>query len=184
MTKREIAHILKEISFFLLLKGENPFRARAYEQAGVALLVCPEELDALVQEGLLTRVKGIGTATASQAGGRISIGLPLPPLPPLPRLPSIVIGRPAPPRVVYDSPRYQDYYDYGYAPAPCPPPVVYQAPRVYIPAPSFSFGIDLGGRGYRDYGYRGYSSYGYRNYGHRDYGHRDYRHDDHRGHRR
>ena len=106
----------------------------------------------------------IGAATASQAAGRLHIGLPLPPLPPLPR---IVIGRPAPvypPAVVYQ------------APAPvCPPAVVYGAPDpVYVPAPSFSFGIELGD-GYSSYGCRDYPRYGYRSYP-RYYSQGPYRH--------
>src|SRR5437868_8636465 len=65
MTKRAIAQILKEIAFFLLLMGANPYKARAYEQAGNALLICDENLDELIRTSTLTRVKGIGRATAS-----------------------------------------------------------------------------------------------------------------------
>ena len=65
MKKQQIAHILDEIAFFLLLKGENPYRARAYEQAGMALVTCPEDVATLIDRGTLTEVKGIGPATAS-----------------------------------------------------------------------------------------------------------------------
>ncbi len=74
MTKPEIARILKEIAFFLLLKGDNPYRARAYERAGAALLVSSEELHPLVQSGHLTSVKGIGQATASVITELVSTG--------------------------------------------------------------------------------------------------------------
>jgi DNA polymerase (family 10) len=65
MTKREIAGVLKEIAFFLRLREDNPYRARAYEQAGESLLLSRETLDELVSQGLLTSVKGIGRGTAS-----------------------------------------------------------------------------------------------------------------------
>ena len=38
MTKRAIAQVLGDIAFFLLLKGENPYKARAYRNAATALL--------------------------------------------------------------------------------------------------------------------------------------------------
>jgi DNA polymerase (family 10) len=65
VTKHEIKRVLDEIAFFLLLKGENPYKARAYNKAGVALLQCPEEVSVLVQHGTLSKVPGIGPATAS-----------------------------------------------------------------------------------------------------------------------
>jgi len=65
MTKRDIARTFKEIAFFLRLKGDNPYRARAYEQAGYALLVSPQDLTHLVENGSLTEIPGIGPATAS-----------------------------------------------------------------------------------------------------------------------
>lgn len=65
MTKRDIARTLKEIAFFLRFKGDNPYKAQAYERAGYALLVCPRDLARLVNSGSLTEVPGIGPATAS-----------------------------------------------------------------------------------------------------------------------
>ena len=38
MTKREIAHILSEIAFYLRLKQDNPYKSLAYERAARALL--------------------------------------------------------------------------------------------------------------------------------------------------
>ncbi|MGC3976724.1 MAG: DNA polymerase/3'-5' exonuclease PolX [Nitrospira sp.] len=64
MTKHEVAHVLKEIGFFLFLKGENPYRAQAYERAGTALLASPLSLAELVSAGSLTDISGIGPATA------------------------------------------------------------------------------------------------------------------------
>ncbi|WP_447599406.1 helix-hairpin-helix domain-containing protein [Nitrospira sp. Nam80] len=65
MEKREIARILKEVAFFLLLKGESPHKARAYRHAATALLTSPDTAADLVRSGRLMQVKGIGPATAS-----------------------------------------------------------------------------------------------------------------------
>src|SRR5690349_8052914 len=65
MNKREIAQVLEEIAFFLLLKGENPYKARAYRNAATALLTCQEDTFVLVETGMLRDVPGIGPATAS-----------------------------------------------------------------------------------------------------------------------
>ena len=65
MTKHEIAQALNEISFFLSLKGDNPYKAQAYERAGAALLTSPLPLQKLLAKtGSLTQVSGIGPATA------------------------------------------------------------------------------------------------------------------------
>jgi DNA polymerase (family 10) len=64
MTKHEIAQALKEIAFFLSLKGDNPYKSQAYERAGDALLTSPLSLQELLTTGSLTEVIGIGPATA------------------------------------------------------------------------------------------------------------------------
>ena len=74
MTKREIARVLNEIAFFLRLREENVYRSRAYERAGRALLVCPEDPRQLVDSGRLTEVKGIGPGTASVITELMSTG--------------------------------------------------------------------------------------------------------------
>ncbi len=74
LSKRDIARTLKEIAFFLRLKGDNPYRAQAYERAGDALLVCAEDLSNLVKNGSLTDVSGIGPATAAVINELFSTG--------------------------------------------------------------------------------------------------------------
>lgn len=63
MTKNEIADILTEIGTLLELKGENPFKVRAY-QSGARALEAIEEADLarLIAEEKLQTVKGIGEA--------------------------------------------------------------------------------------------------------------------------
>jgi len=67
MTKQEIAGVLDEIATLLELKGENPFKVRAY-QAGARVVESMEEpeLSRLVKEGQLESVKGIGEALAKK----------------------------------------------------------------------------------------------------------------------
>jgi DNA polymerase (family X) len=60
-----IASSLREIGRLLALKGENPFKARAYERGARALENLEDDFDALVKTRRLTDVQGIGSALAS-----------------------------------------------------------------------------------------------------------------------
>ena len=75
MNKRDIARVLNDIAFFLLLNGENPYKARAYRKAAMALLTCPQEASALVEAGTLAGVAGIGPATASVITELVATGV-------------------------------------------------------------------------------------------------------------
>jgi DNA polymerase (family X) len=67
MTKNEIADILTEIGTLLELKGENPFKVRAYQSGARALEAIEEaELAKLIESDELQRVKGIGEALAKK----------------------------------------------------------------------------------------------------------------------
>ncbi|SDS45956.1 helix-hairpin-helix domain-containing protein [Opitutus sp. GAS368] len=67
MNKTEIAAVLTEIGTLLELKGENPFKTRAY-QAGARVVesLGEDELKARVADGTLQEVKGIGEALAQK----------------------------------------------------------------------------------------------------------------------
>jgi DNA polymerase (family 10) len=78
MTKREIAAVLEEIAFLLDLKGENPFKVKAYATGARVIESLPEEPAVLVQKGLLRNVKGIGqtlegTVTELVTAGRSTL---------------------------------------------------------------------------------------------------------------
>lgn len=63
MTKNEIADVLNEIATLLELKGENPFKIRAYQTGARALEAIEEaELERLVREEKLGTIKGFGEA--------------------------------------------------------------------------------------------------------------------------
>ena len=66
MQKGEIADILKEIGIFLELKGENPFKTRAYQNGARTLENLSETLEILIEEKRLSKIKGIGSALAEK----------------------------------------------------------------------------------------------------------------------
>src|SRR5437588_108432 len=59
MDKDRVAEILIEIGTLLELKGENPFKTRAYENAARALESLTEPLQKLVAENRLAEIEGI-----------------------------------------------------------------------------------------------------------------------------
>ncbi|MCZ6674740.1 MAG: DNA polymerase/3'-5' exonuclease PolX [Verrucomicrobia bacterium] len=62
MEKGEISDVLGEIAILLELKGDNPFKIRAYQSGQRALDTLEEELGTLIGESRLGEVKGIGKA--------------------------------------------------------------------------------------------------------------------------
>ena len=62
MDKDKVADILVEIGTLLELKGENPFKTRAYSNAARTLEGLQEPLEKLVAEKRLGEIKGIGEA--------------------------------------------------------------------------------------------------------------------------
>jgi len=62
MTKREIADVLNDIATLLELKGENPFKIRAYSNGARKLETLEEDLDELIEEGRLAEIQGFGKA--------------------------------------------------------------------------------------------------------------------------
>lgn len=66
MNKDEIIGVFENIARLLELKGENPFKIRAYLHAAKALETLAEPLEKLVAEDRLVAVDGIGKATAEK----------------------------------------------------------------------------------------------------------------------
>jgi len=66
LNKKEVASILEEIGTLLELKGENPFKTRAYFNAARTISGLTENLDELVESGEIQSVKGIGKALAEK----------------------------------------------------------------------------------------------------------------------
>lgn len=66
INKKEIIKILEEIGTFLELKGENPFKSRAYYNAARTLQTIDEDIRHLILNGEIERLKGIGKAIAQK----------------------------------------------------------------------------------------------------------------------
>jgi DNA polymerase (family 10) len=65
-TKEEIIAILDELALLLEMKGENPFKSRAYANAARSLAALDDDLDRLVGEGRLATIKGVGEAISKK----------------------------------------------------------------------------------------------------------------------
>lgn len=66
MIAKKIAEIFRNIAKILEIKGENVFRARAYERAAGNLESLGEDLQDLINENKLTEMPGIGVDLASK----------------------------------------------------------------------------------------------------------------------
>ena len=64
MDKKQVAEILDEMGTLLELKGENPFRSRAFHNASQIISGVTEDLSTLVKSKSLTEIKGIGSGLA------------------------------------------------------------------------------------------------------------------------
>src|SRR3954462_7819018 len=63
MDKKAVAQVLEQIAAFLELKGENPFRIRAFRTAARTINGLPGDLSQALADGSLAGTKGIGPAT-------------------------------------------------------------------------------------------------------------------------
>ncbi len=66
MNKKAVAAILDEIGTLLELKGENPFKARAYQNGARVVKSLQKELPEMVESGEIKKIKGIGAALAEK----------------------------------------------------------------------------------------------------------------------
>jgi len=62
MNRDEIALVLERIALLLELRGENPFKIRAYRNGAVVVRSHPEDVAALAREGSLEGIAGLGEA--------------------------------------------------------------------------------------------------------------------------
>src|SRR5713226_426596 len=74
MNKDQVAEILVEIGTLLELKGENPFKTRAYANAARILEGLSEPLDQLIAEDRLGEIKGIGEGIAKKITELVTTG--------------------------------------------------------------------------------------------------------------
>jgi DNA polymerase (family 10) len=74
MDKAKVAEVLVEIGTLLELKGENPFKTRAYNNAARAIESLDESLVKIVAESRLDQVKGIGEGIAKKINELVTTG--------------------------------------------------------------------------------------------------------------
>ena len=74
MDKESVAGILVDIGTLLELKGENPFKTRAYVNAARTLESLTEPLDTIVAEQRLGEIKGIGDALQQKITELVTTG--------------------------------------------------------------------------------------------------------------
>src|SRR6185436_20850927 len=74
MDKKAVAEVLDQIAAFLELKGENPFRIRAFRTAARAIGSFPGDLRAGLEDGSLAAAKGVGPATLQIAAELATTG--------------------------------------------------------------------------------------------------------------
>jgi DNA polymerase (family 10) len=74
MDKEQVAEILVEIGILLELKGENPFKTRAYANAARAIEGLSEPLTKIVAENRLGEIKGVGEALTKKITELVTTG--------------------------------------------------------------------------------------------------------------
>jgi len=74
MNKKDVAAVLEEIGTLLELKGENPFKARAYFNAARVIETLDKDLSLIVEDGQLSSMKGIGSALAEKISALVRQG--------------------------------------------------------------------------------------------------------------
>jgi DNA polymerase (family X) len=74
MDKKAVADVLEQIAAFLELRGENPFRIRAFRTAARAIGSFPGDLREGLEDGSLAAAKGVGPATLQIAAELINTG--------------------------------------------------------------------------------------------------------------
>ena len=74
MHKDQVAEILIEIATLLELKGENPFKSRAYLNAARTLETLPDSLETIIAEDRLGSIKGIGEALQQKITELVTTG--------------------------------------------------------------------------------------------------------------
>src|SRR5664280_3843717 len=74
MDKEQVAEILVEIGTLLELKGENPFKNRAYANAARMIEGLSEPLAKIVAENRLGEIKGVGEALTKKITELVTTG--------------------------------------------------------------------------------------------------------------
>jgi DNA polymerase (family 10) len=74
MKNSEIAKVFQDIANLLELKGENPFKIRAYQKVARSIEHLPVEVERLVVEDKLREIPGVGEAIAKKITELVTTG--------------------------------------------------------------------------------------------------------------
>ena len=74
LNKKDVAKILNEIGTMLELRGENPFKARAYYNGARTIETLSEDINQLVESGEIGEIKGIGQALEEKITELVTTG--------------------------------------------------------------------------------------------------------------
>jgi DNA polymerase (family 10) len=71
---KRVSTVLEEVALFMELKGENPFKIKAYSHAARTIEFLEEDLGGTLREGRLKEIKGIGEALAQHITELVTTG--------------------------------------------------------------------------------------------------------------
>jgi DNA polymerase (family X) len=74
LDKKWVSTVLQEVALLLELKGENPFKVKAYSNAARTIEILEEDLEGMVREGRLKEMKGIGEALSQHIAELVTTG--------------------------------------------------------------------------------------------------------------
>ena len=74
MKNSEVAQVFQDIAILLELKGENPFKMRAYQKVARSIKHLPVEVEQLVAEDRLKEVPGVGEAITKKITELVTTG--------------------------------------------------------------------------------------------------------------
>jgi DNA polymerase (family 10) len=69
-----VSTVLEEVALFLELKGENPFKVKAYSHAARTIEILEEDLGVTIREGRLKEIKGIGETLSQHITELVTMG--------------------------------------------------------------------------------------------------------------
>ncbi len=72
MDKNTISEILNQIGVLLELRGENPFKARAFYNASRTILGVSGDIKTMIENGEIRKIKGIGESIAKEIIGLVT----------------------------------------------------------------------------------------------------------------
>jgi len=74
LDKKWVSTVLQEVALLLELKGENPFKVKAYSNAARTIEILEEDLGGMVREGRLKEMKGIGEGLSQHIAELVTTG--------------------------------------------------------------------------------------------------------------